>query len=137
MLFQPRFKKFKKMHRCNTLNLKNTKINFFSKNSIGLKSVTSGYITTSQIEAARKTITRGIKRIGKLYIHIFPDHSLTARAKESRMGSGKGSVNSWVSVIYANMLLFELTTPLTDSMLGLLKSASKKLPIKTKIINND
>lgn len=137
MLLQPRFKKFKKMHKGNISKLKSTQIKFFSKNSTALQAIDSGYITVSQIEAARKVITRKIRRLGKLYIHIFPNHSLTARAKESRMGSGKGSVDTWVSIVRANMLLFEVVTHTDISIKNILYTASWKLPLRTKILYNN
>jgi large subunit ribosomal protein L16 len=100
----------------------------------GIQALEPVWLTSRQIEAVRRTISRYTKRTGKLWIKVFPDKSVTARAEESRMGSGKGAVEYWVVVIKPGNILFEITgVPLVKAKLALLKGANK-LPIKTKIV---
>ena len=93
-----------------------------------------GRITSRQIEAARIAVSRFIKRGGKIWIRIFPDKSVTKKAAETRMGSGKGNVEEWVAVIQPGRILYEMegvTAQIADEALRL---ASHKLPVKTRII---
>ena len=92
------------------------------------------WLTSRQIEACRRTISRYTKRTGKLWIKVFPDKSVTARAEESRMGSGKGAVEYWVVVIKPGNILFELKGVPRETALKALKIACYKLPIKTRIL---
>jgi len=93
-----------------------------------------GWITSRQLEATRRTITRYTKRGGKLWIKIFPDKSITARAAESRMGSGKGSPEYWVAVVKPGNIIFELTGVKSDVAKQAMSLAAYKLPLKTKFI---
>ena len=102
-----------------------------------LQSQECGWITSRQIEATRRTITRAIKRGGKLWICIFPDKPITARAAESRMGSGKGAVDYWVAVIKPGNILFELGGVPLGLAKNAMKLASYKLPVKTKFITRE
>lgn len=100
----------------------------------GLQALTCGFVTNRQIEAARIAISRHTKRGGKLWIKIFPDKSLTKKPAEVRMGSGKGSPESWVAVVKPGRILFEvggLEKAISHEALNL---ARYKLPIKTKIV---
>jgi large subunit ribosomal protein L16 len=108
--------------------------NQLSFGDYGLQSQECGWITSRQIEATRRTITRAIKRGGKLWITIFPDQSVTARAAESRMGSGKGAVDYWVAVIKPGHILFEIGGVPVDLAQNAMHLASYKLPVKTKFI---
>jgi large subunit ribosomal protein L16 len=92
------------------------------------------WITSRQIEATRRTITRYTKRGGKLWIKIFPDKSVTARAAESRMGAGKGAVDYWVATVKPGTVIFELGGVPLDVAQVAMKLAAYKLPIKTKFI---
>lgn len=94
----------------------------------------SGWLTSRQLEATRRTITRYTKRGGKLWIKIFPDKSITARAAESRMGSGKGAPEYWVAVVKPGNIIFELSGVKREVAHKALNLASYKLPLKTKII---
>nr|YP_010337964.1 ribosomal protein L16 [Timspurckia oligopyrenoides]UNJ17549.1 ribosomal protein L16 [Timspurckia oligopyrenoides] len=95
------------------------------------------YLTSRQIEATRRAITRYVKRGGKLWIRVFPDKPITARAAESRMGSGKGAPEYWVAVIKPGHILFEISG-VTEKIAGeAMKTASYKLPVKTKFITRD
>ena len=106
-MLSPKRTKFRKQHRGRMKGkaFRNNKISF---GDFALQSQECGWITSRQIEATRRTITRAIKRGGKLWICIFPDKPITARAAESRMGSGKGAVDYWVAVIKPGNILFEL-----------------------------
>ena len=113
---------------------RNNKISF---GDFALQSQECGWITSRQIEATRRTITRAIKRGGKLWICIFPDKPITARAAESRMGSGKGAVDYWVAVIKPGNILFELGGVPLELAKNAMKLASYKLPVKTKFITRE
>jgi len=113
---------------------RNNKISF---GDFALQSQECGWITSRQIEATRRTITRAIKRGGKLWICIFPDKPITARAAESRMGSGKGAVDYWVAVIKPGNILFELGGVPLELAQNAMKLASYKLPVKTKFITRE
>jgi large subunit ribosomal protein L16 len=93
------------------------------------------WLTARQIEATRRTITRYTRRGGKLWIMVFPDKPVTARAEESRMGSGKGAPSYWVSVVKPGKILFELSGIPTPMAIQALKMAAYKLPIRTKILS--
>jgi len=100
----------------------------------GLQALEPTWITSRQIEASRRTITRYTKRGASLWIRIFPDKSVTARAAESRMGSGKGTVDYWVAVVKPGTILFEIASVPEDVARRAFDLASYKLPIKTKFI---
>jgi large subunit ribosomal protein L16 len=100
----------------------------------GIQALEPVWLTSRQIEAARRTIARYTKRSGKLWIKVFPDKSVTARAEESRMGSGKGAVEYWVVVIKPGTILFELAGVPKEVAISALKIACYKLPIKTRIL---
>jgi large subunit ribosomal protein L16 len=102
----------------------------------GLQALEPTWITSRQIEATRRTITRYTKRGGKLWINIFPDKPITARAAESRMGSGKGALDYWVAVVKPGTILFELSGVSPIIAKEALKIASSKLPIKVKFVIN-
>jgi large subunit ribosomal protein L16 len=105
--------------------------------NFGLQALEPNWITSRQIEAARRTITRYTKRGAKLWIRIFPDKSVTARAAESRMGSGKGTVDYWVAVVKPGTILFEIGSVPEEVARGALQLAAYKLPLKTKFIIRD
>lgn len=100
----------------------------------GLQALEPAWIFGRQIEAARKTITHFIKRGGKLWIRIFPDHSVTMRAAETRMGSGKGNPEYWVAVVRPGTIIFELAGVDLNSASEAFRLASAKLPIKTRVV---
>ena len=132
-MLSPKRTKFRKQHRGRMKGkaFRNNKISF---GDYALQSQECGWITSRQIEATRRTITRAIKRGGKLWITIFPDKPITARAAESRMGSGKGAVAYWVAVVKPGAVLFEINGLTKEMAYKVLKLASYKLPIKTKIL---
>ena len=99
----------------------------------GLKALEPGWITQRQIEAARVTLTRLMKREGKVWIRIFPDKPVTKKPAETRMGSGKGAPEYWVAVVKPGRIMFEVGGVSKDVATEALTLASHKLPIKTKI----
>lgn len=103
----------------------------------GLQAQEPVWMTARQIEATRRTITRYTKRGGKLWIMVFPDKPVTARAEESRMGSGKGAPQYWVAVVKPGKVLFELGGVPQAIAEQALKKAAYKLPIKTKLISKE
>jgi large subunit ribosomal protein L16 len=100
----------------------------------GLQALECSWITSRQIEAARRAVTRQVRRGGKLWIRIFPDKSVTMRSSETRMGSGKGAPEYWVAVVKPGKILYELTGVADNNAYIALKLAASKLPIKTRII---
>ena len=102
----------------------------------GLKSAGAAWLTSRQIEAARRAMTRYARRGGKMWIRVFPDKSVTARAAETRMGGGKGSVDHWVAVVKPGRILFEMAGVPDDVAREALRLAAAKLPIRTKIVTS-
>ncbi len=100
----------------------------------GLEALEAGWITSNQIEAARIAMTRFIKRGGNVWIKIFPDKPITKKPAETRMGSGKGSVEYWVAVIKPGRILFEMDGVSEEIAREALRLAAHKLPVKTKFV---
>jgi large subunit ribosomal protein L16 len=103
----------------------------------GLKAATSGRLTSRQIEAARRAMTRRVKRGGKLWIRIFPDQPVTKKPAETRMGSGKGSPEYWVAVIHPGRVLFEISGVDETLAREALALASHKLPLQTMFVKKE
>ena len=129
-MLQPKKTKYRKMMkgRMKGTETRGTKLEF---GHYGLQAVEPGWITSRQIEAARRAMTREIKRGGNVWIKIFPD---TAKPAETRMGSGKGNVEYWVAVVKPNRILFELEYFDRNVAVHALDLAAQKLPIKTKLV---
>ena len=100
----------------------------------GLQTTEPAWITSRQIEAARRAVARAVKRGGQIWIKIFPDKPVTAQAAETRMGSGKGSVEYWVAVVKPGRILFELGGVPQEIGVRALELAAQKLPVKTRVI---
>ena len=102
----------------------------------GIKAMEPGWITSNQIEAARIAMTRHIKRGGKVWIKIFPDKPITSKPAETRMGSGKGSLDYWVAVVKPDRIMFEIGGDIPEEVQReALRLAIHKLPIKCKIVS--
>ena len=108
--------------------------NKVSYGEYGIQAVEPGWITGNQIEAARVAMTRYTKRSGQVWIKIFPDKPITQKPAETRMGSGKGSPEYWVSVVKPGRIMFEIGGVSEEDAREALRLAQHKLPIKTKII---
>lgn len=136
-MLSPKKTNYRKMHR-GRLKGKALRNNKFLYGNYALQATEPTWLSSRQIEAIRRTILRYTKKTGKLWIRIFPDKSVTARAKESRMGSGKGAVTDWVAVIHPGTILFELGEGISSAVaINAFKNASYKLPIKAKILINN
>jgi large subunit ribosomal protein L16 len=132
-MLSPKRTKYRKFHR-GRMRGKATRGNTVVFGDYGLQALEPSWITSRQIEATRRTITRYTKRGGKLWIKIFPDKTVTARAAESRMGSGKGAVDYWVATVKPGTVIFEIAGVSQETARAAMKLASYKLPIKTKFI---
>jgi len=135
-MLSPKRTKFRKQHR-GRLKGKASRNNTLQFGDFGIQALEPVWLTSRQIEATRRTITRYTKRGGKLWIKVFPDKPITARAEESRMGAGKGAVSYWVTTIKPGTVIFELKGVPSRIGVQALKNASYKLPIKTKILINE
>ncbi|MDA0987796.1 MAG: 50S ribosomal protein L16 [Chloroflexi bacterium] len=133
-MLQPKRTKFRKMHkgrRRGTAQVGNQ----VSFGDFGLKATSAAWVTARQIEAARRAITRHFMRGGKVWIRVFPDKPVTTKPAETRMGSGKGSVDHWVAVVKPGRVLFEVSGIGQDVAHEALRLASHKLPVSTLMIS--
>ena len=103
----------------------------------GLATQEPAWITSRQIEAARRAMTRSVKRGGKIWIRIFPDKPATKKPAETRMGSGKGAPDHWVAVVKPGRILFEMAGVDQDSAIEAMRLASHKLPVATRVVVRD
>src|SRR3989344_3099528 len=105
--------------------------------SFGLKSLENSWVTSRQIEAARRAMTRYVARGGKIWIRIFPDKPITSHGNESPMGSGKGAVDHFVAVVVKGRVLFEMDGVTNDQAAEAMRLAAHKLPVKTRFITKE
>lgn len=133
-MLQPKRTKHRKMQkgRIKGNATRGTRVNF---GDFGLKALEPGHITSRQIEASRVAMTRKMKRVGKVYIRIFPDKPITKKPAEVRMGKGKGAVEHYVAVIKPGRILFEIGGGVPPELAQeAMRLAQQKLPIKTKMV---
>ena len=132
----PRRAKYRKQQRGRLKGISGsgTKISF---GDYGLLSESTGWISSRQIEAARKSITHYTKRGGRVWIRIFPDKPITKKPAEVRMGGGKGEVFEHVAPVRPGRMLFEMSGVAKEIALEALRLASHKLPVKTKIVSKN
>ena len=135
-MLQPRRVKYRKHHRGKRRGLSNAGSSLVF-GEFGIKALESAWITSRQIEAARRAITHEARRGGQIWIRVFPDKSVTARPAESRMGSGKGVVDHWVAVVKRGRIMFEIGGVREEVAREALRLASQKLPISTKIVSRE
>ena len=107
---------------------------YVSFGSFGLKALEAGWITSRQIESARITISRRVRKVGRMWIRIFPDKSITKKPAETRMGKGKGSPEYWVAVVKPGRILFEIEGLDEKEAVETFRLCTYKLPIKTKTV---
>ena len=107
---------------------------YVSFGSFGLKALEPGWITSRQIESARITISRRVRKVGRMWIRIFPDKSITKKPAETRMGKGKGSPEYWVAVVKPGRILFEIEGLDEKEAEETFRLCTYKLPIKTKTV---
>jgi len=129
-MLQPKRTKYRKQFKGRNRGVA-TRGNKVSFGEYGLKATQIGQITSRQIEAARRAMSRHIKRGGKIWIRIFPDKPITKKPLEVRMGSGKGSVEFWVALVQPGRVMFEIEGVTEDLAREALRLAADKLPIKT------
>ena len=130
----PKRVKYRRVHR-GRMTGKATRGSTVAYGEFGLQALEPAWITSNQIEAARIAMTRYTKRGGQVWIKIFPDKSVTMRAADSRMGSGKGNPEYWVAVVKPGRVMFEIAGVSEEVAREALRLASHKLPIKTKIVS--
>jgi large subunit ribosomal protein L16 len=131
-MLMPKKVKHRKVQRGGAIRGVANRGNKVSFGTFGLKAMTSGLISSRQIEAARRAITRHIQRGGKVWIRIFPDKPMTQKGSETPMGKGKGSVDHFVARIQPGRVLFEMDGVSREMAQKAMQLASYKLPVKTK-----
>ena len=133
-MLQPKRTKFRKAHkgRIHGLAKGGTQLNF---GAYGLKATTPARVTARQIEAARRAITRHLRRAGRVWIRIFPDVPVSSKPAEVRMGKGKGNTEFWVCRVKPGRIMFEIDGVQKDLATEALKLASAKLPLDTRVVN--
>ncbi|MFB2878090.1 50S ribosomal protein L16 [Floridanema aerugineum] len=132
-MLSPKRTKFRKQQRGRMTGLayRGSDLNF---GDFGLQALEPAWITSRQIEASRRAMTRYIRRGGKIWIRIFPDKPVTMRPAETRMGSGKGAPEFWVAVVKPGRIMFEITGVPEETAREAMRLAANKLPIKTKFV---
>jgi large subunit ribosomal protein L16 len=135
-MLQPKRVKYRKWHKGRRRGSAHagTGINF---GKYGLQAVDSAWITSRQIEAARRAMTRHIKRGGMIWIRIFPDKSVTKKAAETRMGKGKGAPDHWVAVVKRGRMMFEMGGVPESLAKEAMRLAAHKLPVSTKFVTKE
>lgn len=133
-MLQPKRTKYRKQMkgRNRGLAIKGSKVSF---GEFGLKAIDRGRITARQIEAARRAMTRYIKRGGKIWIRVFPDKPITKKPLEVRQGKGKGNVEYWVSLVQPGSMLYEMEGVPEEIAREAFRLASAKLPVKTAFVS--
>ena len=132
-MLSPKKVKRRKVHTGRMKGMSN-RSNFVAYGTYGLKALESGWITSRQIEATRISISRRVRKLGKMWIRIFPDKPITAKPAETRMGKGKGALEYWVASIKPGRILFEIDGVDRSMAEEAFRNASHKLPIKTKLV---
>ena len=135
-MLMPKRVKRRKQHRGRMTGCAN-KGNKVAYGEFGLVAETCGWVTSNQIEAARIAMTRFIKRGGQVWIDIFPHKPITQKPAETRMGSGKGSVEYWVAVVKPGRVMFEIAGVSEEDAREAMRLASHKLPVKCKVIKRE
>ncbi|HEY55369.1 MAG TPA: 50S ribosomal protein L16 [Dehalococcoidia bacterium] len=132
-MLQPKRVKYRKSHKGHRRGQAQAG-NSIDFGDFGLQALESAWLTSRQIEAARRAITRYIRRGGNVWVRIFPDKPVTAKPAETRMGGGKGAPDHWVAVVKPGRMLFEMGGVSQDVAKGAMRLASHKLPINTKFV---
>lgn len=132
-MLMPKKVKYRKQHRGRMTGkaYRGSEVNF---GQYGLQALEPGYLTDRQIEAARVSMTRRIKRAGRVWIRIFPDKPITSKPAETRMGKGKGAPDHWAAVIKPGRVLYEMEGVPEELAREAFRLASHKLPLKTRFI---
>lgn len=133
-MLMPKRVKYRKAHR-GRMKGKARRGAVVSFGDYGLQALEPYWITSRQIEAARRAIVRHVRRGGKLWIRVFPDKPVTVKPAETRMGSGKGNVDHWVAVVKPGRVLFEIAGVEEEAAREAFRLAAQKLPIKTQFMS--
>lgn len=133
-MLEPKRTKFRKQHKGRNRGLAQ-RANTVNFGEYGLKSIDRGALTARQIEAARRAMTRYIKRHGKIWIRIFPDKPMTKKPLEVRQGKGKGNVEYWAALVQPGHLLYEMSGVSEDVAREAFKRAAAKLPVQTIFVS--
>ncbi len=136
MAVMPSRVKFRKLHRGRRRGLSN-RGSSMSFGEFGLKSLGRGWLTSHQIEAARVALTRHVKRGGKIWIRVFPDHPFTKKPAETRMGKGKGEPEYYVAVIKPGRILFEMEGIPEELAKSAMRLCAHKIPFRTKFVRRE
>lgn len=136
MAFLPSRTKYRKVHK-GRIRGNAKRGDFLAFGDFGIQSLSRGKMSSNQIEAARVTVNRYLKRKGKLWIRVFPQKPVTKKPAETRMGKGKGGVDHWVAVIRPGMILFELAGCSPTIAREALRRADAKLPFRCRFITRD
>lgn len=135
-MVQPKRVKFRKAHKGRRQG-KATSGNRVVFGDFGLQTLESAWLTARQIEAARRAITRHVRRGGDIWVTVFPDKPITKKAAETRMGSGKGAPDHWVAVVKPGRILFEMAGVDEATAKEAMRLASHKLPVDTRFVTRD
>lgn len=135
-MLMPKRVKYRKQHR-GRMKGKASRGNTVVFGDYGIQALAPAWITSEQIEAVRRTLTRHAGKNGRVWIRIFPDKSVTARPAESRMGGGKGDVKGWVAVVKPGTILFEIGGISKEAAMEAIRIAGSKLPIKTRLVSRE
>ena len=133
-MLAPRKIKYRKIQKGRRRGMANSG-NYVAFGTYGLKAMEAGWITSRQIEAARITISRRVRKFGRMWIRIFPDKSITKKPAETRMGKGKGAPEYWVAVVKPGRILFEIEGLDQKETEEAFRQCSYKLPLKTKTVS--
>ena len=132
-MLEPKKVKYRRVHRGNRRGMAMSG-NYVSFGTYGLKALEPSWVTARQIESSRIVISRVVRKIGKMWIRIFPDKPITERAAETRMGKGKGSLDHWVAVVKPGRVMFEVDGVTKEEAEEAFRNAGHKLPVKTKVV---
>jgi len=132
-MLSPKRVKYRKPHKGNLKGMSNSG-NYVCYGTYGLKALEPGWITNRQIEAGRISLSKRVRKVGRLWIRIFPHKSITKKPAETRMGKGKGSPEDWVSVIKPGRVIYEIDGLDEEQAKEAFKACSHKLPVKTKLV---
>jgi large subunit ribosomal protein L16 len=135
-MLSPKRSKFRKSHKGHLAG-KAKGGNEVSFGDFGMQVMEPGWITARQIEAARVAISRQVKKLGKIYVRVFPDHPFTKKPAETRMGTGKGGVEGYVAVVRPGRVIFEVEGVTEEIARTAFTRAHHKLPIKTRLISRE
>jgi large subunit ribosomal protein L16 len=135
-MLMPKRTKYRKVHRGRKTGVasRGNEVNF---GDFGLQALEPAWLSSRQIESARRAIVHYLRRGGKLWIRVFPDHPVTARPAETRMGGGKGAVDYWAAVVRPGLMLFEIAGVTEDEAKEAMRLASHKLPISTQFVRRE